>query len=44
MTYSRPSKGFPKHSYFCGWYYRFEENGKTLLELDSPNAAFEYEY
>ena len=28
----------------CKVYYRFEENGKILLELDSPNAAFEYEY
>lgn len=28
----------------CKVYYRFEENGKTLLELDAPNAAFEYEY
>ena len=24
--------------------YRFEENGTLLLELDAPNAAFEYEY
>lgn len=28
----------------CKVYYRFEENGKTLLELDTLNAAFEYEY
>lgn len=28
----------------CKVYYRFEENRKTLLELDAPNAAFEYEY
>lgn len=28
----------------CKVYYRFEENGKTLLELDAQNAAFEYEY
>ena len=24
--------------------YLFEENGVPLLELDAPNAAFEYEY
>lgn len=24
--------------------YRFEEDGAPLLELDTPNAAFEYEY
>lgn len=28
----------------CKVFYRFEENGTTLLELDAPNAAFEYEY
>lgn len=28
----------------CNAYYRFEENGRTLLELNSQNAAFEYEY
>lgn len=28
----------------CKVYYRFERNRKTLLELDAPNAAFEYEY
>ena len=28
----------------CKVYYRFEINRKTLLELDAPNAAFEYEY
>ena len=28
----------------CKVYYHFEENRKTLLELDAPNAAFEYEY
>lgn len=28
----------------CKAYYRFEENGHTLLELNAPNAAFEYEY
>lgn len=28
----------------CKAYYRFEENGHTLLELNAQNAAFEYEY
>lgn len=28
----------------CKVLYLFEENGATLLELDAPNAAFEYEY
>lgn len=28
----------------CSVSYHFEENGTTLLELDAPNAAFEYEY
>ena len=28
----------------CKVYYRLERNRKTLLELDAPNAAFEYEY
>ena len=28
----------------CKAYYRFEENGRTLLELNAQNAAFEYEY
>lgn len=28
----------------CKVFYRFEENGTTLLELDALNAAFEYEY
>ena len=28
----------------CGVFYRFEENGKPLLELDASNAALEYEY
>lgn len=28
----------------CKVFYRFEKNGIPLLELDSPNAAFEYEY
>lgn len=28
----------------CRVSYHFEENGTTLLELDAPNAAFEYEY
>lgn len=28
----------------CRAYYRFEENGITLLELEAGNAAFEYEY
>ena len=25
-------------------FYRFEENGTPLLELDAPNVTFEYEY
>lgn len=28
----------------CRVYYRFEERGIPLLELEAPNAAFEYEY
>lgn len=28
----------------CKVFYRFEENSTPLLELDAPNAAFEYEY
>lgn len=28
----------------CRVFCHFEENGTTLLELDAPNAAFEYEY
>lgn len=28
----------------CKAYYRFEENGCTLLEWNATNAAFEYEY
>ena len=28
----------------CKVYYRFEDNGVTLLELEALNAAFEYEY
>lgn len=28
----------------CKVYYRFEEKGVALLELEAPNAAFEYEY
>lgn len=28
----------------CRVSIHFEENGTTLLELDAPNAAFEYEY
>lgn len=28
----------------CKVFYRFEENGTPLLELDAQNAAFEYEY
>ena len=28
----------------CRVSYLFEENGTTLLELDAPNAAFEYAY
>ena len=28
----------------CKVFYRLEENGTTLLELNAPNAAFEYEY
>jgi hypothetical protein len=28
----------------CAVRYRFEKNGKPLLDLDAPNAALEYEY
>ena len=28
----------------CRVFYRLEEKGIPLLELDAPNAAMEYEY
>jgi hypothetical protein len=28
----------------CAVHYRFEKNGKLLLDLDASNAALEYEY
>lgn len=28
----------------CKVYYRFTDGDVTLLELEAPNAAFEYEY
>lgn len=28
----------------CNVYYRFEDDGRTLLEMDASNAALEYEY
>ena len=33
MTYSSLSKRFPKHNYFCGWYYRCQSNRQTLGAL-----------
>ena len=43
-----PESGAMKRTIYehpsCNAYYRFEENGQTLLELDAGNAAFEYEY
>ena len=44
MTYSSLSKRFPKHSYFCGWYYRCQSNKQTLAIIPSvhktKNSAF----
>ena len=28
----------------CTAYYKLEKNGRTILEFESANAAFEYEY
>ena len=39
MTYSRPSKGFPKHSYFCGWYYRCQSDTQTLAIIPSVHKT-----
>jgi hypothetical protein len=35
MTHSNPSKGFPKRSYFCGWYYRCQSDDQTLAIIPS---------
>ena len=35
MTYFILSKGIPKHSYFCGWYFRCQSNQQTLAIIPS---------
>ena len=39
MTYSSPSKGFPKHSYFCGRYYRCQSDTQTLAIIPSVHKT-----
>ena len=39
MTYSSLSKRFPKHSYFCGWYYRCQSNKQTLAIIPSVHKT-----
>ena len=39
MTHSTPSKGFPKRSYFCGWYYRCQSNKQTLAIIPSVHKT-----
>ena len=39
MTYSSLSKRFPKHSYFCGWYFRCLSNKQTLAIIPSVHKT-----
>ena len=39
MTYSSLSKRFPKHSYFCGWYYRCQSDKQTLAIIPSVHKT-----
>lgn len=39
MTYSSLSKRCPKHSYFCGWYYRCQSNKQTLAIIPSVHKT-----
>lgn len=39
MTYSNPSKGFPRRSYFCGWYYRCQSDDQTLAIIPSVHKT-----
>ena len=39
MTYANPSKGFPKRSYFCGWYYRCQSDDQTLAIIPSVHKT-----
>ena len=39
MTYSSLSKRFPKHSYFCGWYFRCQSNKQTLAIIPSVHKT-----
>ena len=41
MTYAIPSKGFPKRSYFCGWYYRCQSDDQTLAIIPSVHKTKE---
>ena len=39
MTYSKPSKSFPKHSYFCDWYYRCQFGIQMLAIIQSAHKT-----
>ena len=39
MTYSSLSKRFPKHSYFCGWYYRCQSDKQTLAIIPTVHKT-----
>lgn len=39
MTYASSSKGFPKRSYFCGWYYRCQSDSQTLAIIPSVHKT-----
>lgn len=39
MTYSSLSKRFPKHSYFCGWYFRCQSDKQTLAIIPSVHKT-----
>ncbi len=41
MTYSSLSKKIPKHSYFCGWYYRCQSDSQTLAIIPSVHKTGE---
>jgi len=39
MTYSNLSKRFPKHRYFCGWYFRCQSDKQTLAIIPSVHKT-----
>ena len=41
MTYSSLFDRFPKHSYFCGWYYRCQSDNQTLAVIPSVHKTRE---